>query len=235
MTLDELKNWLNEFRTNWKRSVFFLVCIILALILVAYVTSFVGEKAKMHAIPGKTDTSKKDPIPAEVESQKKGDKELQTLHEYFKTDFSNYLALNRKIGIRIFLNPSNPEDNDYELEFRLHCDFESLTKFISVYLPSSTFPNGSHICKVIGEKINEISNSFSERVIVTGSRYDDRKTEINELKFTGRLYIYHAVYLTEKEKDELRIFYKQKNINPRFRGSNYTTKRFLFKRTSQEK
>ena len=88
---------------------------------------------------------------------------------------------------------------------------------------------------MIGEKINEISNSFFKRWIVTGSRYDDRKTELNELKFTGRLYIYHDVYLTEKEKDEIRIFYKQKNIDPRFRGSNYTTTRFLFKKTSQKK
>ena len=155
--------------------------------------------------------------------------------KYFKTDFSNYLTANRKVGIRIFPDVSKPEEKqDYELEFRLHCDFESLTKFISAYLPSSTFPNASPICKVVAEQINEISNLLSKGVIVAASRYDDRMTKIDDLKFTGRVYIYHDTYLSDDEKDELRLFYKQKNLDPRFRGSNYLAKRFLYKRTSTD-
>ena len=61
---------------------------------------------------------------------------------------------------------------------------------------------------------------LSEGVIVTASRYDDRMTEIDELKFTGRVYIYHDAYLSEDEKDEITNFSKQKDIDPRFRGSN---------------
>ena len=235
MTLDELKNWFNEFRNNWKIAAGLLAAIIVILIFVAYVTSFVSEKAKMHATSEETDTSKKQVIPENEGPQKKDDKKFQTLYEYFKTDFSNYLAANRKVGIRIFANVSKPEGKqDYELEFRLHCDFESLTKFISTYLPSSTFPNGSPICKVVAEQIYEISNLLSKGVIVAGSRYDDRMTEIDDLKFTGRVYIYHDTYLSDNDKDELRLFYKQKNLDPRFRGSNYLAKRSLYKRTSTE-
>lgn len=73
---------------------------------------------------------------------------------------------------------------------------------------------------------------LSEGVIVTASHYDDRMTEIDELKFTGKVYIYHNSYLSEDEKDELRNFFKQKDLNPRFRGSNYIAKRYLYKRTS---
>jgi hypothetical protein len=235
MTLDELKSWFNEFRTNWKRAALFLAAIIVIVILVAYVTSFVGEKAKMHATSEETDTSKKEILPENEELQKKDDKKFQTLHEYFKTDFSNYLAANRKVGIRIFPDVSKPEEKqNYELEFRLHCDFESLTKFISAYFPSSTFPNASPICKVVAEQINEISNLLSKGVIVAGSRYDDRMTEIDDLKFTGRVYIYHDTYLSDDEKDELRLFYKQKNLDPRFQGSNYLAKMFPYKRTSTD-
>jgi hypothetical protein len=227
MTLDELKSWFNEFRTNWKRAALFLAAIIVIVILVAYVTSFVGEKAKMHATSEETDTSKKEILPENEEPQKKDDKKkFQTLHEYFKTDFSNYLAANRKVGIRIFPDVSKPEEKqNYELEFRLHCDFESLTKFISAYLPSSTFPNASPISKVVAEQINEISKLLSKGVIVAGS---------HDLKFTGRVYIYHDTYLSDDEKDELRLFYKQKNLDPRFQGSNYLAKMFPYKRTSTD-
>ena len=49
MTLEELKSWFNEFGTNWKRAALFLAVIVVVIMLVAYVTSYVGEKAKMHA------------------------------------------------------------------------------------------------------------------------------------------------------------------------------------------
>lgn len=84
----------------------------------------------------------------------------------------------------------------------------------------------------MAEQINEISDLFTRGVVVAGSRYDDRMTEIGDLKFTGRVYIYHDVYLSENEKDELRLFFKKKDLDPRFRGSNYTTKRFLYKTAS---
>ena len=87
---------------------------------------------------------------------------------------------------------------------------------------------------MVAEQINEISKLLSKGVIVAGSRYDDRMTEIDDLKFTGRVYIYNDTYLSDDEKDELRLFYKQKNLDPRFRGSNYLAKRFLYKRTSTD-
>ena len=230
MNLEELKNWLAEFQTNWKRGILFLLVIIVGVILWAYLTSFVGEKAKIHATSEEKDIAKNENILENEESHEKENLKVQTLHEYFKTDFSKYLAANRKIVIRIFGDPSKSEDNkDYELEFRLHCDFESLTKFISVYLPPSTYPNTSNICKVLAEQILGICDSLSEGVKVAASRYDDRMTEIDDLKFTGRVYIYHDTYLSDDEKDELRLFYKQRNVDPRFRGANYISKRFLYK------
>jgi len=173
--------------------------------------------------------------PAKLPKQKAGKEKSPTLHEYFKKDFSNYLAANRQIGIRVFIRDSEPENKqDYELEFRLHCDFDSLTKFISVYLPSSTFPNAGSICKVIAEQSSEITSLLSEGVIVASSRYDDRMTEINDLRFTGRVYIYHEAYLSSDEIDELRTFYKQRNLDPRFRGSNYLVKRYLYNKSASD-
>ena len=153
----------------------------------------------------------------------------QTLDEYFKTDFSNYLAVNRKVGIRVFtVGPAQENQHDYEIEFRLHCDFESRTKFLSFYLPSSTFPNGKYISKVVAEQAHEITSELIKGMIVEGSRYNDRMTAINDLKFTGRVYIYHDAYLSANEIDELRNFYKQRSLDPVFRGSNYLIKRSFY-------
>ena len=179
-------------------------------------------------VPNKENTQKK-------EKQPEADKKFQTLHDYFKTDFSNYYAVNRNIGIRVFTDiPKREVTKDYELEFRLHCDFDSLTKFLSVYLPSSTFPNQISICKVVAQQSQDISSIISKGIIVSASRYDDRKTEISNLKFTGRVYIYHDAYLSDDEKDELRHFFKQQSLDPRFRGANYIEKRLLYNVSSSD-
>jgi hypothetical protein len=233
MKLEELKNWFYEFRSNWKKACV-LLCLAAGLLIIGvYVTSYVSEKAKKHALTGNEETVKN-----EISSQKETpDKEPtiekpSSLHDFFKSDFSNYLAANRGVGIRIFTKGSEPKiKQDYELEFRLHCDFESSTKLFSVFLPSSTFPNAATtICKVIAEQSRDIASRLSEGMIVTMSRFDDRMTEINDLIFSGRVYIYHEAFFSNDEIDELRFFFRQKNLDHRFRGQSYLVKRHLYEK-----
>lgn len=201
-----------KFRSKPIRAALFLVVIVVVIILGVYLKSFVSEE---------TDTPKEGIIPVSDEPTEKDYVYFKSgLREIFKSDFPNYLTANRKVGIRILPDSSKPEEKqDYELEFRLHCDFKSLTKFISVYLPSTIFPNAIPICKVIAKQINEIINLVSKGDIVAGSRYGDRKTEIDDLKFSGIVHVYHDAFLSEDEKDELRLFYKQKNLDPKFLGA----------------
>lgn len=57
MTLEEFKNWLAEFKHNKKTTLLFLCALLTSIIVAAYITSFVGEKAKQHASPKKVETT----------------------------------------------------------------------------------------------------------------------------------------------------------------------------------
>lgn len=154
----------------------------------------------------------------------------KSLYEYFTTDFPQYLSMSQNIGMTIFASSSaTNKKEDYKLEFRLHCDFDSLTKFISVYLPSSTYPNAKIIVEEIAVEAPDIADAISSSsgMIVSGSRYGDRASETKDLKFSGRVYIYNQANLSKDDIYWFRKFYKEKDLDLIFRNSNYQTTRWL--------
>jgi hypothetical protein len=95
----------------------------------------VGDKNEYH-IGGDyiAQPQQKDPIDdTELATTTNLTSKPKSLYEYFASEFSKYLSVNQKIGITVSASTSaTSKEEDYELDFRLHCDFESLTKFISV-------------------------------------------------------------------------------------------------------
>jgi hypothetical protein len=95
-------------------------------------------------------------------------------------------------------------------------------------LPSSIYPNIKTVCKEIAVKTIDIANAIPSEMIISGSRYSDRASEIKDLKFSGRVYIYYQAYLSEEDIDELERYYKEKGLDPVFRGSDYQTYKWLW-------
>ena len=90
------------------------------------------------------------------------------------------------------------------------------------YLPASIYPKSALVCQIIADEVQEIIDALSKDVVIEGSRYlGERHTDIREATFTGRIFVYHEVYLTENEIDALNNYYRQKGYNPIFRGPKY--------------
>jgi len=243
MKLEDIRNWRKEFAKNPIKTLIYAVVLIIAFFLVVYFSSYISEIAKEHvtSLPPKisdkkvSNDDKKTEETSQPQDYKTGTDKVASvnLFELFKTDFSQYLSVNCNIGINVFPNNNTSmTPQKYRIRFRLHSDFESLTKFLSAYLPASTYPNTFAICQIIADQPQEIIKIVSEGVKIAGSRYDDRFTELKDLRFSRRVYIYSEKYLSADKIDELRNYYKKKKLDLRFRGTNYLIKRTLNKGSS---
>lgn len=140
---------------------------------------------------------------------------MATLREYFDTDFSKVLnvANNLKVNGAAF---------EQEIFVKVHMDFDSNTKYLSVYLPT----NSSHqnICKGIMQNLDPllaIGNSTAVQTKLPGERLMNSKG----LNFSGRLFIYSENEISEAEIDELEEFAKGKNLSLQYRGPNFSKER----------
>ena len=60
MTLEELKKWFQEFRSNPQQALFFLFLIIICVLLFIYLSAYVKKKAEIQATTKGTEPSKED-------------------------------------------------------------------------------------------------------------------------------------------------------------------------------
>lgn len=153
-----------------------------------------------------------------------------TLYELFKIDFPNYFSIKKAIQLIPIGKPDHEGKQEYQIEAKLYCDFLSLTKFVSFYIPFYSHTDTMPILNYIAVRHLEIIAQLHKDIIAEFGMYNDRRSEINDLKFTGRIYIYHDTYLSANSIDELRSLYNQNGINPIFRGSDYLTQHSLYHR-----
>jgi hypothetical protein len=141
-------------------------------------------------------------------------KSPETLHEYFDADFRNYYAL---------YNPDfliMPEGHPtYHTEVRLIFDWQSRTKFLALYLPSS--PDTQLACEVPLEGNKIIDQLLTNNLEAEAHFPGERGTELKDLQFSGRIFIYHEDPLMPSVIDDLTARYKVKGLDVRFRGLDY--------------
>ena len=113
-------------------------------------------------------------------------------------------------------------------------NFESKSKFISVYVPHSSFGYMTYeICKKIPELCEVYLRDAADRVFV-GSRdpADSSMEGSDQLIFTGKIFVYHEDELSLEELGSLESLYKSKKLFPQFRGLNYVTTRWLQRKST---
>lgn len=237
MQPDAVKKLFYSFRNHPLATIICVIVVFLLFVLGAYLTGFFGEKGRQDAML--TEISPSDP-PIIIESERSekrkggvpGKKERKksppiNLLALFKGDFSKYLSidLNNVNWHIIPVAKDSAKPFSVKIHFRLHCDFESTSSFLSVYLPPSAGQHISTICKGIPDKLDEIMILIKKDLKIGGTYHGERVTELADLVFTRRIYIYHDSYLSPKEKDRLRMYYGASKLDPRFRGFDYLLSR----------
>ena len=143
----------------------------------------------------------------------------KTLHDHFLSDFNR--LFNSRQSLDISLIKSGETINTVKIEAQLHSDFEAKAEFLSFYIPSTDSTYG--ICEYIAKELYKkaLTNLKSGVAIEAKSLPNERGVNMNELKFTGGVFIYHEYPLFESKKDMLITLFKANGLSPQFRGLDH--------------
>lgn len=151
-------------------------------------------------------------------TEKQPEKEL-TLLFLFENDFTNLL--------RSGTDAEFEDDKGDKISFKTkeYFDFEAQSKFIGFYIPST--PKTIHIL----ENLPNVYLRFSskDKVVVESGGLGLQPVNTDELKFSGRVFIYHEDPILEAKKRELYALYERHGLSPQFRGSDYLFKKSVIK------
>lgn len=138
----------------------------------------------------------------------------ETLHDYFDADFRNYYDFyNPDFLIMLEGQPT------YHTEVRLVFDWQSRTKFLALYLPSSPYTRLA--CEVTLEGHQMIDRLLTDNIDMEAHFPGERGTELKDLQFSKRVFIYHEDPLMPSSIDDLTARYKAKGLDVKFRGVDY--------------
>lgn len=144
-----------------------------------------------------------------------------TLLYLFENDFNNLLRAGED---RIL---TGKDGSQTTIKSKLYLDFESQTKFVGFYIPS--VPDTFDICTHLAERY-KTALELTKSVMVEASAIGLQPVNTSELKFSGRVFIYHEYPLLEAQKRELFTLYATHDLSPQFRDAGY-----LFKKKQIEK
>jgi len=101
---------------------------------------------------------------------------------------------------------------------RIFLDFPGKNKFLAFYIPSSRY--GFETCLALADIARPMASEFPKGVEVTGGD-SGGVTRLQELTFSGRVFIYHERPLSNKQKADVIEAYSAKGLDVQFRGLDY--------------
>lgn len=151
-------------------------------------------------------------------------KKPQTLRHYFDTDFPNCLKVSNQCSLA-----SANNENKIDIPWQVCNDFGAGTKFLSFYIPR--FPDAYGVCVALSDFTKQTMETVNTGLeIQSKSPGDSSHVDMKDLQFSGRVYLYHENLFSLAELGALETIYKNKNLFPQFRGSEYSTSRWFQER-----
>jgi len=145
---------------------------------------------------------------------------MATLREYFDTDFTRVL------------NSAQPVQWQHggaagQMPARIHFDFDSNAKFLSCYLPTDACHG--EVCNGLVDQVNELL-TIGDGLEVQMGLPGERLRNSRELRFAGRLFIYHETDIDETVQNAVRTRGNQQNVLVQFRGPRFAVERARLER-----
>ncbi len=140
----------------------------------------------------------------------------RTLYNLFRTDCQR-----TKILSKYYLTNKSHKDFAYEIEYIVCGDFETKTLYLSIFLPKSnlTFAACKYLSTGYKGMLDEKLKKLMEAIV--HQKPGEAAETWAELKFSGRIYIYHETRMLPKKVELLMKDYKEKGLSPQFRGRDY--------------
>lgn len=134
---------------------------------------------------------------------------MATVRDYFDTDFST-----ANTGTTLQLNGTS-------VEARIYLDFDANAKYVSYYLTVDA--SIAAFCRALVRDTNEF---LSRNDIEVNIGHEDEEPMLsNNLRFAGRVYIYHEGEIDVASKREFEGLAKEHDVALQFRGPQYAAGR----------
>lgn len=148
---------------------------------------------------------------------------MATLREYFIKDFSQFLNAaqdHKAMDIRVGKEHSYP--------VRMHFDFDSCAKFLSIYIPSGLNP--ATLMKIYLRDISQALKVADGVEVQQGFGGYEEYTSSTELVFTGRVFVYAEEDIEKTAIDNLTQIARERSIKLLIRGPRYVAERNRFEK-----
>ena len=160
-------------------------------------------------------STKLEPETALKEEKPKKEKELTLLY-LFENDFNNLLRAGED---RIL---EDKKDNKFTIKSKLYLDFEAQNEFVGFFIPNT--PETFNICVHLAEWY-KTALELKNKALVEMSGPGVQPVNSSELKFSGRVFIYHEYPIFKAQKRELFGIYEKHGLGIQFRGPDYLFKK----------
>ncbi|HBG61609.1 MAG TPA: hypothetical protein DDX37_07260 [Candidatus Omnitrophica bacterium] len=145
------------------------------------------------------------------------DKVEITLLYLFNHDFGDRLLRSREDEVL----KSIKDGSETKIKSQIFYDFEAQTKFVGFYIPSD--PATFEICINLVDHYKDVFQQDAGIVVETEGPHL-QPVQKSELKFSGRVFVYHEYPLLAEQKRKIFDLYNDHGLSIQFRGSDYLWK-----------
>ena len=135
-----------------------------------------------------------------------------TLRTLFETDFPNLDHFENVLRIK----KSSANEKECEIPFRLCVDFDARSRFLAFYVGVQW--ETRRMCVSIAKNYKDAIQIANQSHVYSMRPPNTAETQLREVVFTGRIFIYHEYEMTQREKAELEDFYKLNGAAVQFLG-----------------
>lgn len=141
-----------------------------------------------------------------------------TVAELFKSDFPQFFKISSEMTTKVGIAPP------VNFTAQVYKDLEAQSMFLGIYIPASPFTFSA--CLGIAHDYEKILKEAENAVIIYTRPGEHVPNTSRNLKFSGRIYIYHEQELSVREIADLVDIFKSRNLSVQFRGMSYASEVF---------
>jgi hypothetical protein len=183
------------------------------------------RETKIKALEAATHQAKKEPAQAKQEPPKSSSPpatpdtpRFPTIAELFKTDFPQFFKISSEMTTKVGIAPP------VKFTAQVYKDLETQSMFLGIYIPASPFTVSA--CLGIAHDYEKILKEAENAVIIYTRPGEHVPNTSKDLKFSGRVYIYHEQELSVREIADLVDIFKSRSLSVQFRGMSYASEVF---------
>lgn len=153
------------------------------------------------------------------------DEKPPTLAYLFKNDFPSVLkSTSDDTGIRW------KDGTVLNIKRQIYLDFPAKTQLLAFYIPASILPPNNNktfnACMILVDAVKPAIEGLPKTIHITGGDAGG-VTSMEELVFSGRVFIYHEDALSNKQKPAIINAFDAKHYDVQLRGTDYLTPQLI--------